>query len=226
MRGAAAFDIRGLCVNYQAPQFVNLYRRDRSWRTRILRLSDSLTAMVVLVVGLGALTAYGQWRLSDAETAASQAAIEFEARNAGLVAAGAVYQTREDYQKLQRRVGNLQQMIARQDVVLGRMNNTVLGTSEGFSKRMAAVARARVDGVWLTQIEIDLSQAKLRLAGVAMSADLLPSYLVELRFEPALGLGRLSNLTLDRAVNDERAAQSGAVAFSLLQSEPELVAGL
>lgn len=213
-------------MNYLTPQFVNLYRRDRGWQTRVLRFSDSLLAFAVLLMGLGAMTAYSHWRLGSAERAAAQAATEFETRNAGLVAAGAVYQTRDDYLKLQRRVRGLEQLIARQDVVLGRMSHSALGTQAGFSPRLAAVARARVDGVWLTQMEIAMSPAKLRLAGVAMSADLLPRYLVELRFEPALGLGKLSSLTLDRSVGDEKAAQAGAVAFSLLQSEPELVAGL
>jgi hypothetical protein len=209
-------------VSTLRPQFINLFQKDRSWKTRVLKANGIAAALAVLTAGLAALTWYSTWRLRAVETETGAVAQEYEHRNAGLTAAGATYSTRDDYQRLQRRVKDLEQTIARQDVVLGRMQTSTLQPRDAFSVRLEAVARARIEGVWLTQLEIATTPAKIRLAGVAMSADLLPQYLLQLGGEPRLGIRKLNNLTVDRAVQDERAAAAGAVGFDLLQLETEV----
>jgi hypothetical protein len=208
-------------VNNGRPQYVNLFQKDTGWKTRILKTRGSVVAISWLVCGLLLLSWYDGWRLQRAEAEAGSVAAEYESRIATLATAGATYRTRDDYRKLQQRVKDLTELIARQDVVLGRMQATTLGTRGEFSARLAAVARAQIDGVWLTQLEIDTVPGKIRLAGVAMAPELLPRYLLQLRGAPELGIHRLSNLTVDRTVNDERAALAGAVGFSLIEFEPE-----
>ncbi len=203
------------------PQYINLFRKDISWRTKVLKTHGVLSALGSLLVGLFLLTLFNRWYLSRAEGEASTVTREYEGRVASLASAGATYRTRDDYRRLQQRVKELTQLLARQDVVLGRMQDSALGTQEKFSRRLAALARAQVDGLWLTQLEINTAPTRIRLAGVAMSVDLLPQYLLQLRGEPDLGIRRLTNLTVDRTVPDERAALAGAIGFSLLQVEPD-----
>ena len=202
------------------PQYVNLFQKDTGWKTRILKTRGSVVAILLLVSGLLLLSWYNGWRLQRAEAEAGSVAAEYESRIATLATAGATYRTRDDYRKLQYRVKDLTELIARQDVVLGRMATTSLGTNGEFSARLAAVARAQIDGVWLTQLEIETAPTRIRLAGVAMAPELLPRYLLQLRGEPELGIRKLSNLTVDRAVNDERAALAGAVGFNLVEFQP------
>ena len=207
-------------MNNGCPQYVNLFQKDTGWKTRVLKTRGSVVAILWLISGLLLLSWYNDWRLQSAEAAAGSVAAEYESRIATLATAGATYRTRDDYRKLQQRVKDLTELIARQDVVLGRMLTTTLGTNENISARLAAVARAQIAGVWLTQLEIETAPARIRLAGVAMAPELLPRYLMQLRGEPQLGIHRLSNLTVDRAVNDERAALAGAVGFNLVEFEP------
>lgn len=202
------------------PQYVNLFQKDTGWKTRILKTRGSLAALLWLVAGLLLLSWYNDWRLQRAEAEASSVAAEYADRIATLATAGATYRTRDDYRKLRQRVKDLTELIARQDVVLERMQTTTPGAAAEVSVRLAALARAQVDGVWLTQLEIETAPSRIRLAGVAMAPELLPRYLRRLRGEPSSGVHRLSNLTVDRAVNDERAALAGAVGFNLVEFEP------
>jgi hypothetical protein len=208
-------------VTALSPQYINLFQKDTGWKTKVLTAPSAFGLLAILVLGLVALTWYSSWRLRAVEAVTGTVAREYQQRNAGLTAAGATYRTRDDYQKLQRRVKDLEQTIARQDVVLGRMQHTTLSTQDAFSLRLEAVSRAQLEGIWLTHVEIATVPAKIRLAGVAMSAELLPEYLLQLGGEPRLGIRKLNNLTVDRAVSDERAALAGAVGFELVQQDPE-----
>jgi Tfp pilus assembly protein PilN len=203
------------------PQFINLFQRDTGWKSRVLRGRNAGLGIFAMVLGLGALAWYSSWRVARLETLAASVTSEYESRSAGLAAAGSMYSTRDDYKALQRRVAGLVELSARQDVVLGRMNSVGLGSREGFTRQLNAVAAAAVDGVWLTRIELATSPARFQLSGIAMSPDLLPQYLTVLGTQPGLGVKRLQTLTLDDNVADARAAAAGAVAFNVLQIESD-----
>jgi ABC-type thiamine transport system substrate-binding protein len=51
---------------------------------------------------------------------------------------------------------------------------------------LRALARASVEGVWLTRIQFTKGKSELSLAGRATRAELVPAYLERLRAEEAL----------------------------------------
>ncbi|MCS6946432.1 MAG: hypothetical protein NZM12_02315 [Steroidobacteraceae bacterium] len=206
-------------MNELRPQFINLYRRPTGWIVRALRLDSVLVALGLLTVGLVALSFYGASRVQRLEVLTAAIVRDIESRSAALSATGATYRTRADYRALQQRVAGLRQLIARQDVVLGRMSLEGLGSRRGFAEQLAAIGRVRIAGVWLTQVEMSAVPERLRLGGIAMQPTLLPHYLTALGSEPGLGLRRLHSVTVDQQVGDQRAAAAGAVAFHVLQGE-------
>jgi hypothetical protein len=208
-------------MNTLRPQSVNLYRRSTSIWVQALRAQGILGALALLGAGLALLTIFGAARVRSFESLVANVTASLETQNTGLANAGADYSLNTDFRRLQQRVERLQSLIARQDVVLGRIDMANLGAQQGFSKQLGAVAAARLDGVWLTQLELGYAPARFRMQGIAMQAQLVPRYLVTLGQAPELGMRRLHSLLLETAVSDERAASQGAVGFSIVQTDAE-----
>ncbi len=205
-------------MNAPGPQYINLYRKPIGWVSRVLKANSVALALLTMLLGLGALATYGNWRATRLENMANAISSELGQRNVGLAQASAKYQTRQDYRQLTARVERLRRLIARQQVVLGQTDSLAAAQRAGFSKSLTAISRANVPGVWLTRVELVVNPAKIQLSGVSMSPDLMPSYLTALGAQPGLGIKRLRSFTLQGGVGDQRAAAVGAVAFNLLQS--------
>jgi len=61
-----------------------------------------------------------------------------------------------------------------------------VGNPHGYSEYFQALARSRVDGLWLTGVQIDGAAADIGLRGRALQAELLPGYLNGLARQPVL----------------------------------------
>ena len=87
---------------------------------------------------------------------------------------------------------------------------------------LQALARHRVDGVWLTEISLVGASGELSLTGKAAQAELVSRYIDRLAKDPALRGRRFSTLALER--NDAPPAKgatpaaSGTFGFRLLAS--------
>jgi Tfp pilus assembly protein PilN len=69
--------------------------------------------------------------------------------------------------------------------------------TEGFSPQFIGLARQRVNGLWLTNIEV--SGAQLALTGVALSEELIPRYLRRLGSESVFAGTAFQQALLERA---------------------------
>jgi len=198
------------------PQYVNLCRQPAGWQSRILKARGAALALLVLAGGLVTLTVIASVGMNLGQNEADRLTAASSERRALLEAADQQYRLDASYRKLRQHVAQLQQVIARQDVILLRLRDTDLNPGTSFSTRLATLAQARIDGVWLTKMNFSMQPASLSLSGIAMDADLLPRYLVQLGSKARLGVRQLDNLSVDRSVSDPRAAAAGAVGFSLV----------
>lgn len=55
-----------------------------------------------------------------------------------------------------------------------------LGNTQGFSPQFTGLARQRINGLWLTHIEVGAGGAQIALSGVTLSEELIPKYLQKL----------------------------------------------
>lgn len=78
------------------------------------------------------------------------------------------------------------------------------------SSRLLGLAEARLDGVWLNEIE--LTRHGFRLKGQALTADLLPEYLRRLAAQPGLAGTPIAKLAI------ESAEDGGSVGFAIESS--------
>ena len=206
-------------MNAIRPQYVNLYLKPTGWARKSLKARSVASALLALMVGLAALSAYSGWRVARFESEASKVAQQLGQRDARLADVLAGYRALADFQALQARVARLTRLLATQDVVFKHIEDASLGSRRGFSQQLSGIARATVAGIWVTQLELGAAPVRFRLGGVAMSPDLLPRYLTSLGAQSTVGVKRLQSLTVDNSVTDQKAAAQGAVAFSIVQSE-------
>lgn len=97
------------------------------------------------------------------------------------------------------------------------------GNQAGYSRYLIALARGRVDGVWLTGFEIQGAGAAASLEGRAVAPDLVPRYLARLAAQPVMNGIAFTSFRLSRPkpAKGGGTAQAGYVEFTASTTTPE-----
>lgn len=77
------------------------------------------------------------------------------------------------------------------------------GSSVGFSKYLAALARQRRPGVWLTNISVNGANEALEIHGLSFDANRVPDYLAALTKESALNGQRFDDFSIYRTDDED-----------------------
>jgi hypothetical protein len=102
-----------------------------------------------------------------------------------------------------------------------------LGNTQGYSEYFRALARQRIDGLWLTGVHIAGAGLDLGVQGRALDPALVPGFLARLRREPVMQGKAIGNLQIGQAAELKSVDKDGKesvesapyVEFSL-QSNP------
>ena len=81
--------------------------------------------------------------------------------------------------------------------LLASLKTGTLGNVDGFSRYLAAFARQRLDGVWLTAIAVGGDENDLVVRGRVLRAELVPTYLRALNGEEVMRGRRVTELSLN-----------------------------
>jgi hypothetical protein len=103
---------------------------------------------------------------------------------------------REPDKRLVEEVARHELRLQAQREILTALETGGLGSSEGFSKYFAALARQRVEGLWLTKIGVNAADNNLVIGGRMLTADLLPTYIKALNKDDVLRGRRFGDLKL------------------------------
>jgi len=74
-------------------------------------------------------------------------------------------------------VARLTEEFNRKSATLQVLSRGGLGTTDGFAGHFAGLARQRLNGLWLTRVEISSGGEHLSLEGEALAEELIPRYL-------------------------------------------------
>jgi hypothetical protein len=99
--------------------------------------------------------------------------------------------------------------------------------ARSYVEPLRALARQRLEGIWLTSISVTGDSGELSLSGRALHAALVPQYIEHLRGDEALGGRRFSTLAIERRppakagtpAAVEQLGGDDAVSFRLLASD-------
>jgi hypothetical protein len=200
-------------------QQINLYNPIFRKQKKIFSATTMLQALVfiVAVVGVFYYSIATQISLLEIRTAESGRMLRTELER--LKAYGAGDSPAERAKLLAERKKKLEASLASATQALSAFESDAAGgRPEGYSEVLRALARASMDGVWLTRIQFSKGKSEVSLAGRATRAELVPAYLERLRAEEALrgrDFSRLEVMRPGAGKADAAAAGPRFVEFTL-----------
>lgn len=197
-------------------QEINLYqpifRRQRKVFTAIAMLQVSVAVLVGLLLVYG----YGMWRIQALGSELTGLQKQRDSASRRLAELSKQLPGQERSRQLQAQVARLSQELDVRQQVQNLLTTGVYGNRRGFSEYLAGLARQRVEGLWLTDVEISEGERDVGIAGSALEPELVPTYVQRFSAEPAFQGRRFRTLRMERPESDP-----GRIDFVLRTSGPE-----
>ena len=187
---------------------INLY--SAGFRAPAKTFSAAWTVAVVVAIGVAMAADYA-WearQLKDMRARRSEAGAQVKQLREQLVALAQAGQKGKS-KALEGQVEQAESLVkGRQDLV-DRLRTGEIGNREGYTNFLAAFARQRVEGLWLTGIDIFGPRSDFVIEGRTVRAELLSRFITMLRDEEALRGKPIGTLALHEREIDPAGAAKG-----------------
>ena len=166
------------------------------------RVRTKLNATTMLMAAAAIYAAFSAWNTSETsdkkglEARKSEAETRLTQSKADLEKSTQAAKKKDPDKRLIDDIAKLELKLQVQREVLTALETGGLGNSEGFARYIAALARQRVEGVWLTKVGMNAVDNQLTISGRLLSAELLPQYIKALNRDEALRGRRFGELKL------------------------------
>jgi hypothetical protein len=178
-------------------QQVNLYQPIFRKQRQVFSAATLVQAAALVAVVLLGLYGFGRVKLMGLEAEVAQLEVRENALTAQLgkidpnIGASRRAEAEQEIKKLNATLLGQQRLM---DV----LRDQPLGTTEGFSRYLAALGRQHTAELWLTDITINGATRAIELGGRSVRAELVPEYLQHLGRETALTGQRFDRLDIER----------------------------
>ena len=205
-------------------QQVNLYQPAFRRQQQILSAATIFQSVAVAAVALLTIYAFGHVQISRLEAQA----LELEGlERAKCVQLASVDTTSGPARRaeVERELEILNARLADQQRLIEVLEQQSPGSSVGFSRYLAALARLRHPGVWLTNISINGAHEAMEIHGRSFDANRIPDYLTALTREAALNGQRFDDFSIYRTEDQDvrfRVSSHAAALRSTHAMEPNL----
>lgn len=195
-------------------QQINLYAPSFRKPKKHFTPRAMLEALVLVLVGLITLYVYARFQVNALNREASvfdervRVGLERVKKLPGVAAA-------PDDTALDARSAELDSRLQAAEQLLGQPGMSRSSTS--YAEPLKALARHRVEGIWLTSITVARDGGELSLAGRALRADLVPQYIARLSSDPAMRGRRFATLAIQR----DTPSTTESIAFRLSATAEE-----
>lgn len=166
-------------------QQINLYQPIFRRQRQIFSALTMLQACGIVAAALLCMYAYGVWHVLGLEAEAVQLEGRekaYAAQFARLDPSSSLQRRREVEQELK----ELNEQLVNQQRLVEVLRQRPLGSTDGFSAYLAALARQYRNGLWLTELRINGATRAIELVGNTIEPNLVAEYLQNLGEEPAL----------------------------------------
>jgi len=186
---------------------INLYTLAFRHQPKTFSAVWTVVAVVAIAVGTWAYYALESYQLRDVRAHRSEAEAQLKQLREQLLALGQTTQ-RIKNKALEDQVARAEILLKGRQEFFGRLQTGEFGNRDGYAKFLAALARQRLDGVWLTRVEISGPGSDFAIEGRTIRADLLPGFIKMLRNEDALRGKPIGTLSLQEREIDFKGEQS------------------
>jgi hypothetical protein len=179
-------------------QQINLYSPLFRKQKKVFSAMALLQAFGVVVLAVAGLYFYLSAQSSRLEARAADSSRELQNVLEQLKVHGAQQTPDARAKLLAERRKKLEAEFKERTQALQAMDKEALGRTEGYSGLLGALARASIDGIWLTRVRFSDERGEAVIAGRAMRPELVPLYIQRLRTEEKLQGREFSRLEITR----------------------------
>jgi hypothetical protein len=190
-------------------QQINLYNPAFEHRKKLFGAAAMAQALALLLVGLALLTWYGNHNIGELKREAGAGERLLGAKQKQLDATRIEFAPRKKSPELEAGLVEAKAQLASLHRIAAVLERGELGNTEGYSEYLRALARQRVDGVWLTGLAIGAAGSEVNVRGRALDASLIPGYLAQLTREPVLQGKAFGSMQITRAQPLQAAGKDG-----------------
>lgn len=211
-------------------QQINLFNPDFEEKRKLFGAATMAQALLVLFVGVLALSWYAGRNVSALQQQADSGASKLEKKKKQLALVSVEFAPRQQNPELETQLAEAEGQLAALKHIAHVIDSGELGNATGYSEYFRALARQHVDGLWLTGLAITGAGCDIGVRGRALDASLLPGFLGRLTKERIMQGKSFGSLQIgqpgqaaDKAPKDGKPALGAAAPFVefSLQSRPE-----
>jgi hypothetical protein len=184
-------------------QQINLYQPIFRKQRQIFSAVTMMQAVAIVTVALVAIYVYGLLGVLGLEAEA----VQLEGREKAFATQLATLDPDSGQQRRREVEGELKRLnetLVDQQKLIEVLREQPLGSTEGFSAYLAALARRNLDGLWLTRVKVNGATDAIELVGKSVDPELVPRYLLRLGQEEALVGQRFDRFQIERQPDDPR----------------------
>jgi hypothetical protein len=204
-------------------QQINLFNPAFEYKKQLFTAGTMVLAVGVLALGLAGMGVYAKLRVAALQREADAGAVRLEQVQKRLAGVGAEFAPRQKDPRLAADLAEAEGQLAGLRRVSGIIAHGDLGNTQGFAEYFRALARQRVEGLWLTGVNIGAGGQDLGVRGRALDPALVPGFLGRLRNEQVMQGKPVGSLQIGEAAavktvgkdGKETAAPAPYVEFSL-----------
>lgn len=198
-------------------QQVNLYQPILRREKKVFSAVTMLQTLALIAALMLLMYAVNHWQLQQLDAENAQLQAQQRSLTEQVTTLSRELQSRPESRELRAEAETLRRELDLKRDLLDLMRNRSTARTNGFSESFAGLARQRVDGLWLTGIELHNSEARhVALRGMTSRAELVPQLVKQLGAEPAFQGLRFRHLR----VFQPEGSDSGNVLEFELTTEP------
>jgi len=153
-------------------------------------------ALALILAGVAAIYAYQVRQIGVLERVAADTDQQLVARRNQLLAFSKQFSEQGVSKALAEELAAAEMRLQERRALLEDVRTGVGGDAQGYSRYLAALARASTSGVWLTGLEIGGKSGDLIIKGRALDSALVPQYIRALNRQEAFSGRRVGELRL------------------------------
>lgn len=150
-----------------------------------LTLSSLVACLVIILILMLLANIYEARRLSAINAHRTQLAEELQVSKEQVKQKALKHTVGMSDKTLAPLIVELEQKLKVREEILDVIKHASTSSNSGFSLTMRALARQKLDGLWLTGFDIDTRLDSLTIKGRALQPELVPQYIEKLRAESA-----------------------------------------
>ncbi len=185
-------------------QQINLYLDEFRRRTDPLDAKHIGIGVIILLAILAAVSAGLVWQAREVEARVAELERERDTAQAELNRRQGRLQSLQAEQDDDEELRRLRAELAAKQRLVDYLESERFGTRGGFSNYLEALARNRVEDLWLQRVELRAGGNRLRVAGHALEPRTVPAFLTGLADQESFSGYSFRTMRIDRTEEGDR----------------------